>query len=786
MISDGFSNITGGIVIKKGSNKKELYDYEEMVKAMSISEFISYVNKYDTDKSFDSGKVAIRKGYISKYYAEWVRSTYLDLLSDSVNNDGEINTDLSEWLHKKIKNIDMNTVRGTWSRSESLIYMLHHIQPTIKNCYTCTVFSIYKTGSDKPTNYAYLYSRIVYEKNTDQYNDEAVLSRTYCVYHEYFCTGPDMVSCDGEYRNRFTNMATLEHVKLHYSNMWDDVEEYLRNRPKVKFNQNYYLADNIMDTQLKIFKDDVNAHRYAIYLYIVAWLSQGIITYLGLQDKQSNSTYSKNMFDIGDNAFIIHLIEIYGISKLKLFYWESGYVNLDITRKQKQPGWRYNPTVGQKIIPLHQEDSKHFGDIRYKPWREHYISKLVSDLFINLVCPGVPVFHDWFYINGVDKHIFDNPKLYGIMVLSDEAKNIILSSDYARRSTYYGVNPSLYGLNSSSAKNTTEEIIVYDKSILLISEYVGRTVYDIASLMKSKEYIKSIGSMFSNTKDFFKYMFDITYALLCMNTKLNIIHGDLHLNNTTIHHTSRTYIHGINHCKNDDLNVLYILDKNRYIFKNNGKIGTVIDFSRSFIITDGEEFLQLKQSQSARIIEYYIKLFPEFMKSHGDELTIMLTRNFEHVYKIFSAIDMYIHTDRLIKFTTKYKQLNTNKDVSLLIEKINGIAEHYLVNIMGDILTGVSDIESIPYPNYQIINKCFNDYLLTDQHIKNKNISIDDIFFYKNKLRYSLGEFDKLPPRIKYVKFKKSDSDESISIPTNPLFRIKLNTYYNIKTLQEK
>jgi hypothetical protein len=780
MNSNGFSaGADGGLVIKKDEDAQEISEYEDMVKSLSIEEFDKLVGNYDINKSFEAAKVAIRKKYVSKYFVEWGHSTYLDFLTDSVNTDREIDSDMSDWVNSKIKTINLNLTKGSYPRLESLWYMLFEIQPREKTGYTCTVFSLKKTGSDKPTNYAYMYS-LVSGQRTDKKDRPSTVS------HKYFCTGPNLISADGEYRNRFTNMSTIEHVKLYHADMWDEVEEYLSNRPKVKFTQNYYLSHNMEENHVNDFKDDVDAHRYAMQLYIIAWLSQGFISYFKLQNKHVDSTYNRNMFDPSDNKFIAHLIEIYGVDKLKLFYWESGYISGPITHKQRAPEFRYNPTLGQKIIPLGDEDSKYVGNLKFAPWREFYISERVSDLVINLVCPGVPVTHDWFYISGVDKNLFDNPKLYERMEISDEAKEVVHKLKKARSSVYYKMDLKSEKMDRLSKEFglKEEELIVSDKGIVVISEYVGRTVNDIAESLKSDEYNKSVGSMFSKPDEFSKYMFDVTYALLCMNSRIGIIHGDLHLNNTTIHHMFKSYIHGDSRTIKKNKFVLYIMEKDVFVFKDTGKIGTVIDFSRGFIVPPEEE-RELKESQSNRILDYYKQLFPEFTKSFGEKLKIKLAEDFEHVYKIFSAIDMYIHTDRLIKFTEKYALLQTHKKVTELIVKINNITRYYLKDVMEKIVTKDMDIGSIKYPNYDILLRCFGDHILTPAQMEDTTMEIDDIFFYKNKLRYSIAHYDKLPPRIKFVRLKKPGNAAFVDMPYAHIKREQLQIYYNNRDRQK-
>ena len=46
-------------------------------------------------------------------------------------------------------------------------------------------------------------------------------------------------------------------------------------------------------------------------------------------------------------------------------------------------------------------------NIKYPPWREVYASALVGDLVINGICPGFPIYVDWFYIPTNSPEIWD-------------------------------------------------------------------------------------------------------------------------------------------------------------------------------------------------------------------------------------------------------------------------------------------------------------------------------------------------------------------------------------------
>lgn len=766
------NNHSGGFVIKKQEDEQELKEYSDTINAMNVEDFIKMSNSWSLEKSYSLAKRNLRVKILSKYYNEWLKHAYIEFYQESINNVDGINSKTIEWLHKKIPVLYVNNIREICSRYESIRVLLNNIQFSLSNrdMYTCTVFNIQNKSSSRPTNYAYLYSIINVSYAID-------------IEHKYVCTGPNLISSDGEYRNRFTSIYDIGKIRLNFADLCDEVEEFLIGKKDIKFSQNYYLSHNLGSTEIKELKTDINNNRFAMTFYIIAWLSQGLISHLGLQNKHIDSTYNVNMFDEYDDNFIIHLIEIYGMEKIKLFYQESSSV-YDSDLKKKKPNSMVDYSnlryinVGQKIIPLTTIESACVRDIKYSPWREIYISELINKLYINIICPGIPLTHGWFYVHGVNKHIFNNPDMYEKIEVSDEAREVVEKLRRARTAVYHGIKLKSEKLDALSRNNDLqeEELIVSDVGINIISEYVGRTVNDIASSLKSEEFKKSTGSMFSDTDVFFKYMFDIVYALLCMNTKLNVIHGDLHLNNTTIHYTFKKYIYSNppDIIKNLSYSLVIFENDLVFIFKNTFKVGTVLDFSRSFILLE-----ELEHIQSERILSYYNSLFPGFMKIHGDKLRLLLMHDFNTVYKIFSAIDMYVHTDRLLKYIDKNSILQTHEKSKKLVVKINNITKYYLEDIMEKILNKQIESATIKYPNYDIIMQCFGDYILKPAQMAKNDLTITEMYFYKNDMLYSLESMERLPPRFRYNRFKKPLEDNIAEIKDlNRERELSLAEYY--------
>lgn len=701
----------GGSVFVYGKNddEDEIKEYDEMIGNLDIHDFMALISSKSADKSFEPAFYNIRMKYFKKYYNEWIINLYKTQILDYINTVTDMTPAYSNWLTRSTTESKLWNTYHKFNRIGSILYLIHRINPTARKSYICTVFSIKTLKAKVQTNYAYMYS-------SDHISSNFIEDM-------FFCVGPNFTSTDGEYRKTFNNIRVLDHIQITYLKMMREAEDYLINKD-IKLTVSFYSKKPIMS-----FVDKhIESKRYKMTFLIIAWISQGYIKLLNLQSDNIDANYSNNMFSAEDERFIKHLVEVYGNNTLKQFYWDIGAIRgLACDRSELM---RF-PILGQKIIPLSEEASKYEWNTDYFEWREYYIARKASELVSNMICPGVPITHDMIYIQGVDLLLFNNQGMIDRVQMSDVEKK---------------------------KDNGDLNIVLSSTGIVCLIEHVGSTVNNIAKFMESTEYRSTPPSLFSKKEAFDKYCFDVVYALLCLNTKIGVIHGDLHLNNTTINREFKDYIF-----ETPDKNAtVYVFNDKIYAFKYSKHIGTVIDFSRSFVRDDETDTAVLGQLQRTRIMQYYQLLFPEFMKQHEAKLKDALDNKFDIVYKVFTAIDMYTHTDRLLKYINK-PILNTCDEAISLVMKINKIATYYLTTVMKTVISNNIKIDSIVYPNHDIITQCFSDYVVMPKHLKT-NLLIERIYFYTNDLKYSMIKEGNIHPLFT-AKCKKADSPDIVEIP---------------------
>jgi len=709
------------------------------------------------------------------------------------------------WLIEKIQ--DLHDNKYNLSRSSSFartipiefakLYISLDRVDTI-----CTIFKIEKIDlkagqDDSPEqykiniNYAYLYSTIG-NKNT--------------LTHRYACVGPSLESYDGEFRYRFNKpdivISMIKREGLY--DMWLDLHRYMSQK---RINENlmvyidyFYPRMAIEDKYNKVLETDISNKNYKDHLLVLSWFSELIHIYQNIQENHINKKFNDIMFSNipADIAFMRKMILKYGESNITLF--EHIVTHMTMSRISQ------TPVFGQKIIPLNLSDVQCPLDVNGAAWNEIYINELVNALVVNVISPGFPIYADWFYIKNTSKNLFDNTKIYERLKYSENAKWISKKLAEAQRQTYYISNETINGVRKYITPNfkdlcyhindnidIVKSMSMSNVALCTISEYVGRTIADIPHLITKSARYKKIYSNVFRIDYFRKYMFEIVYALYCANSKCGVIHGDLHLNNATLTEILSHPEEAPDPKIRDSTYVLYILDsksidiceyaklrnkkisytdlyktmddyKNKYqfMFHHEFRHASLIDFSRGIVHPDFlnyNAFLNSKGSttiyherkeeyinqQRATIQSKYSKILESFDDSIADKLKIGLINNFNSMWKIFTAYDIFSFTDKLRRLLNTSK-IKIDPECITLLKKMNSIARYHLNALLPNVVDNKIPSSDLEYPNYNIIKECFSECIVDLEAPRVDKIAIGDIFIYSNEIKYSLDKYDNFPP----------------------------------------
>lgn len=121
--------------------------------------------------------------------------------------------------------------------------------------------------------------------------------------------------------------------------------------------------------------------------------------------------------------------------------------------------------------------------------------------------------------------------------------------------------------------------------MIVLSEFAGRTIKDMISLMRKEIYKVSFGDLFGNMRMFKKICFEALYAIYCMNKFEGIVHTDLHVNNATMFiatQTNYTAKYPELYVGNGYIKFYLNNRKDKFLLPYYNGYFAIIDFSRGF------------------------------------------------------------------------------------------------------------------------------------------------------------------------------------------------------------
>jgi hypothetical protein len=442
--------------------------------------------------------------------------------------------------------------------------------------------------------------------------------------------------------------------------------------------------------------------------------------------------------------------------------------------------------TGFKMIPLNMSENLKCFNLKYKPWREYFAINKMSDLVINCITPGVPLFATYYYIMNSKKNLYDNKTQYLRLKNSEIAQEILKSLHEAQKGTYWvtGSNKKTDKKIKSWISNkfkkldekiqtpieyATDEIIMSDASLMFIVEHVGVTFSNVfVFLEKSKTFHQKYGALLTDSgyHVFAKYIFNICYTLMTLNIKLGIIHGDLHLNNVTLNKKNlnteensyviynlniakyKDIINVINSYSNNNVDNIDNTENYTFILPHLGTHPCIIDFSRSFILLKliSENIIEKEKNnirtkfikmEQQRIMTELKKIFPNFLKNNAHKIKFLFkNKNFNILFIYFSAFDIFKFSSNLLIFINKFSIQNdiiVNPEILQLLDNISKKAYSYLEKIIDE--ESYVNSEDIKFPNLEILLEFFSSFKVdSTKSVKNKinKHAITDIFSIDN------------------------------------------------------
>ena len=375
----------------------------------------------------------------------------------------------------------------------------------------------------------------------------------------------------------------------------------------------------------------------------------------------------------------------------------------------------------------------------------------------------------------------------------------------------------LYEKIDDPIEYSKRDLIMSEVAFGVISEFVGRSFFDFLLLNNRKTgshfYISETGDVLNDYDIWAKYIFEYIYDLLSLNLHMGIIHGDLHLNNTTVHPMFYKDNLDIDLLQSEGKipYMLYVLKPHHssnesivFGFPSKQYHSCIIDYSRSIIrpsmihlykdfnikvakdiklvkngpiqLLNKDDYVPFNKDQICRILLLIENLFPDMYEKYHDKLEILITNYIEQLFPLLTAIDIYRFTSEIIKFFNsdkhpEKKKIQNSKQFKL-INDINHKSGTYLTDKLVNILDNPNLLENDEYKtyaNWDILNEFFSEFIIMTTHenewkqsefyrsLINKRITIIDISFLHNKIIYSMDSYSQFPDFLKYTKIMDKD-----------------------------
>lgn len=626
--------------------------------------------------------------------------------------------------------------RSSWYRLHNLMTIRFNVLPK-KIGYSMAVFRATKTN--KTSAYAILYEDLESKKSNKSIS--------------YIALGPSLTSSDGEFRPYFVRLDVLIDFYEEYTNIYSHLEDHiieLIESEIIQLGIEIHPSEKIGSEKVNKWMSTIDESRYSVKLYTYVWLLMFWQYNSGIAPNHVFPNFYSTMFD--DTSVKLYKALSSYESEENILKWAeySGRFYPSVETRKRSVGNSSTLRLGHKLIPLTVSDVKNFKNPKYRPWKELYVDYMVGKLVINLIVPGLPIMGEYFFIQNTDHGMFDNDAMHTKLDLSKVGENIAESLELIQRQTYEVSNSKtpakddeeqflnmrfkqLSDQLDASIEYTEEEIVMSGISMVKVVEHIGFTIRDLVKI-GGKDSREMIGPLLTSQKVFGKYIFEIVYTLMCLNTKLGVIQGDLHLNNAVIFPLAKT-----DHTKNETI-VIYQIGDRYYKFSHYGSFGGVIDFSRA-IVTQyqikkdfgedfGEEFIQ---KQKNAILSVYKMFFPEFYAKYSFKLNEFLKENFDLGFKIATAIDSYRLFGDMITLLKASPERILPANITLL-ERIRNISLNILTEKMQSILLKNDTMSE--FPHALILRECFSEFTISPNDPLPETERLCDYYHYDRPLTY--------------------------------------------------
>jgi hypothetical protein len=498
----------------------------------------------------------------------------------------------------------------------------------------------------------------------------------------FVSVGGNMISADGEWRPHICDIGAYKLLIGRYAKEIEQIYETAGATNNVKYNMFYSHGLGLMEEKVRKI---IDVEKYTMYLYALALFSG---KHKPLQNHMSPGFISF----IGDEK----MPEIDAATASDMFSLLSSSCGC-IYKDPKLPTQYRIVNTGQKFVLLTPGAVSHPLDNSESVWNELQTMRQTTDLVLNMITPCFAIHGTWFFVYNANKDLFNVAAAHEKIALSETIQ----------------MTPG----------DMRTDLIFSDVAINVINENAGLT------------FLNNFPT--SNAP---RYLFDILFALLMMNTKLGKMHGDLHGNNVVL--AKRSDADGF---------VVYELSGDTYVLPHTGSYSCIIDFSRVVNVGDA------KLIETA--VHKYEIHFPQWTKTNIDKLmeraSTALDGDIIPFAKVVSAFDAY---ELCVSLLSHVKDMGDAKSVFVKCKE-------KAVEVLMGVLTSADDSDWANLQMIKSMNKPAADLPNAQK--------IWGYYADNNKMQYSTARFADLPPMFSSAPMIAHEGDTPVDTHSSLTMLIK-------------
>lgn len=477
----------------------------------------------------------------------------------------------------------------------------------------------------------------------------------------YVNFGTVAVSRDGESRSvavprKYFN-AILEHP------FWEDIEDlFIKYVQDAKLDSIFYFPPTIQQNSRRKFKQWFFAARYDFKIALANF-------YLVIESMNLPRTdlQTPSYLWVKDDYEALSRI----VRSVEAKYMVLILQNLVITIV-------HSSLLAMKITPLTLNELACINDIRYRPWKETYVQRIVHKLSFARICSQFIGYWNWAMIYDIDENMFMNPLMLNKFrqsdALDDIRKILKTSSEIASSHDKESKTPDIF-------QDEMQQLEQY--SVMNVRLSTCAIVNINVVLSRKLNWTSQYG--FDEMSDI---IFGWMYGLLVLHHHVGVLHTDPHMSNLFQRRTT---------VKHD-----FIIDGKSYQMKTTFH-GIIIDFSRVIINPYFQPITQyttvnqdtLSQEEGQYLLRFYLGIFPN--SEYAELIQDLIKNDFDRAFHILSILDPIFALHAIKADLQRY--VNVPESIHRFIDILSAKCENWLAMALKD----PQKIDISSYPLQSII-----------------------------------------------------------------------------------